>query len=303
MSYKNYTRGYCIQLGNGNNWCLTGYKDNVKYADILAEIMNLKECPLNEYSKIVFFNSSNSHQLNEKNIEKVLPDLTDEWKVYDYSSFRIWHSLQYGNIIIEYVSQEPSKDDKYNSMWTLLSFVFLRCLKTGGLPTHSGLAEYEGKGILFIASGGTGKSTACRRLPYPWKVLCDDENLIMPNKDGKFRVHPFPTWSDYLWERGRNKYDINQFVPLSAVFFLERSDKDEVEQLPKDVSSLYMTGTAYQVLAKILRKMGKDEQTTTMSQIFNNAFDVSRSIPSYKLKISLTGKFWKKVEEVITWYA
>ncbi|MGB9597035.1 MAG: SynChlorMet cassette protein ScmC [Candidatus Poribacteria bacterium] len=299
MAHYNYSKGYCIQLGNENNWFVTGYENGMEYADTFAEIMKLKECPLNEYPKIVFLNSSNSDQLNEKDIKMILPSAVNEWKVHNYNAFRIWHSLQSNNIILEYKSQEPSKDEKYIAMWSLLSFVFLKCLKIGALPTHSGLAEYKGKGVLFAASGGTGKSTTCRRLPSPWKVLCDDENLIMPDGNNKFKVHPFPTWGDYLWDRSKNKWDIHQSVPLSAIFFLSRSESDEIEQLPQDKSSLYITGTAYQVFAKTIRSMDNNEQTAIMSQIFNNAFDISKSVPIYKLKISLTGRFWKKIEEVL----
>lgn len=299
VSY-NYAKGYCIQLGNENNWWVTGYENGKGYADTFAEIMKLKECPLNEYPKIVFFESSSLNQISEKDIETVFPDSLNKWKTYDHNNFKIWHCLKSNNIAIEYKSEKLSKDDKYSAMWILLSFVFLKCLKTGALPTHSGLAEYKGKGVLFAASGGTGKSTTCRRLPSPWKVLSDDENLIMPEGNNKYRVHPFPTWGDYLWNRSKNKWDIHQSVPLSTIFFLERSDNDEVERLSRDKSSLFMTGTAYQVLAKAIKSMDKDNQAAIMGKIFNNAFDISKSIPIYKLKISLTGRFWEKVEEILT---
>ncbi|HGE69725.1 TPA: SynChlorMet cassette protein ScmC [Candidatus Poribacteria bacterium] len=300
MARYNYLKGYCIQLGDDNNWWITGYEDSIKYADILSEIMRLNECPMNEYPKIVFFNSSNSDQLNENTIQSIFSNSETEWKAYDYNACRIWYGVQSNDVIVEYKSQEPSKDDKYVAMWITLCFVYLKCLKIGALPTHSGLAEYNGKGVLFVAPGGTGKSTTCRRLPSPWKALCDDENLIMPDKDNKFRVHPFPTWSDYFWDRANNKWDIHQSVPLSAIFFLERADNDEVVQLPKDKSSIYMTGTAYQVLAKAIIRMSKDEQSEIMRQVFNNAFDILNSVPVYKLNISLTGRFWEKIEQVLT---
>jgi SynChlorMet cassette protein ScmC len=299
MTSYNYAKGYCIHLSDGNSWWITGYEDSIKYTDLFAYIMCLKECLPEKYPKFIFFNSSDSDHLNENIIKSTLCDSDTEWKSYKYDFGNVWYGVQSSDVIVEYKSQEPSKDDKFMAMWISLSFIYLKCLKTGALPIHGGLAEYKGKGVLFLAPGGTGKSTTCRRLPPPWKALCDDENLIIPDKNNKFLVHPFPTWSDYLWDRGNFKWDTQQAIPLSAIFFLDRSENDEVIRLSPDKTPIYMTGSSYQVLAKIIRLMNKNEQSIIMRQAFNNAFDILKAVPIYQLKISLTGKFWENIEEVL----
>jgi len=103
-----------------------------------------------------------------------------------------------------------------------------------------------GHGFLLAGQGGTGKSTCCRRLPNNWKPLCDDESLIVLDKSKVYHVHPFPTWSDYIQKRAKNIWDVQGSVPLSAIFFLEQSEKDEVIPLSKEQSAILMTKSSKQ---------------------------------------------------------
>jgi SynChlorMet cassette protein ScmC len=168
-----------------------------------------------------------------------------------------------------------------------------------GLSLHSALAEYNGKGILFAAPGGTGKSTCYNRLPDYWKPLCDDETLIVLDQNDTYRAHPFPTWSDYLMKRKENTWDVQYSVPLSAIFFIEQSDHDEIIYIDRRKSTLSITGSAKQILAIFLHGMKKEQKIDISTKMFNNAFDMAKKIPVFRLLVSLNGQFWKEVEKVV----
>ncbi len=109
-------------------------------------------------------------------------------------------------------------------MWSSLAPIYLREQLFGGMPFHAGLVERDYMGFLISAPSGTGKSTSCRRIPPPWKPLCDDEVFIVKDSKGTYKVHPFPTWSEFF--NGRKRHHLERFkraVPLSAIFFLEQS--------------------------------------------------------------------------------
>jgi SynChlorMet cassette protein ScmC len=162
------------------------------------------------------------------------------------------------------------------------------------------LAELNGQGVLFSASGGTGKSTTCRRLPDYWKPLCDDETLVVLDSNKEYRAHPFPTWSDYLMKRAPNTWDVQYSVPVSAIFFLERADNDEVTHLSASEVSVLMMESASQVCVhnKTLYRQQPD-LAEFRKKLFNNACNLAMKIPAFRLRISLNGKFWEEVENVL----
>ena len=157
-----------------------------------------------------------------------------------------------------------------------------------------------GRGFLLAGQGGTGKSTCCRRLPNNWKPLCDDEALIVLDKSKVYHVHPFPTWSDYIMERAKNTWDVQKSVPLSAIFFLEQSEKDEVIPLSKEQSAILITKSSKQAYDWSWTWIDKNNQTILIKDIFNNAFEMAKVIPAYRLRVSLNGRFWEEIEKVMT---
>ncbi len=102
-------------------------------------------------------------------------------------------------------------------------------IQNQGLVFHSSTIDYNGKGILFSADSGTGKSTHTglwlKYYPNQTKIINDDSPLIRL-VDGKPYVFGTP-WS--------GKTDINDNVkaPLSAIVFLKRGEP-KVEELTFD---------------------------------------------------------------------
>jgi len=54
---------------------------------------------------------------------------------------------------------------------------------------HGALVDYSGSGFVRAGPGTVGKSTASRRLPLPWRSLCDDKTLVVRDRKGRFWAH------------------------------------------------------------------------------------------------------------------
>ena len=184
-------------------------------------------------------------------------------------------------------------------MWFALHPIYQRSISKGGLPFHAGLVELGGRGVLLAASSDTGKSTCCRRLPDDWKPLCDDEALIVLDKNKNFRAHPFPTWSDYIERQSEKTWNIQYSVPLSRVFFLEQSEIDEVAPIGEGEAALLISESAMQICEKFWRNASEEEQRNFRKMLFNNACKMAKQIPAYRLGVSRNGRFWEKMEQVL----
>lgn len=96
-----------------------------------------------------------------------------------------------------------------------------------GFVFHASAIEYEGNAYLFSANSGVGKSTHTSL----WKKVFKDVTFINDDKpalrliDGKFYAFGTP-WS------GKSTLNSNVKVPLKAICFIERGDKNVIERIP-----------------------------------------------------------------------
>jgi SynChlorMet cassette protein ScmC len=199
------------------------------------------------------------------------------------------------------ITQDDRNTLEFIGMWSALYPIYQQSIGRGGLPFHAALIEKKGAGVLLAASGDTGKSTCSRRLATNWTPLCDDEALVIPDKEKRFRVHPFPTWSDYMRRGSDNTWDIQYSVPLCGVFFLEQSDTDEAIALGQGEAAGLVNESATQVCEKYWRRGNKEFQRNLRRQVFDNAYALAKNIPAFKLRVSLNGRFWEKIEQALGW--
>ncbi len=304
MSTNSYTKNYSLSLRDGNNWCITCDEHSIQILNKLSIIMNLKECKLNSSPILIFSKMEEYEKPDDKAMlsQQSLPSYDVKWKCYDFGSqdIRIWYHSQTSDIVCE-VNGKDYDNIEYISMLYSIRQIYNRSVIFGGLPFHAGLAEFDGRGVLFSASGGTGKSTCCRRLPDYWKPLCDDETLVVLDDKREYRAHPFPTWSDYLMNRARNTWDVQCSIPVSAIFFLEQADNDEVIPLTISRASVLITESAFQeyLYNRIFLIKNPKELIELRKKLFNNAFSMAMAIPAFRLRVSLHGKFWEEVEKVM----
>ncbi|MDP2911589.1 MAG: hypothetical protein Q8N76_04590 [Candidatus Omnitrophota bacterium] len=83
---------------------------------------------------------------------------------------------------------------------------------------HACGVNFDGKGLLFAGDSGSGKSTIAAMLTESAQLLCD-ESIIVKKQVSGFRM--FGTWS-----HGDLPEVSNGSVPLKAILFLEKSQKN-----------------------------------------------------------------------------
>jgi len=301
-----YSKGYCLHLSDGSNWWITGDADSIVYVDKFATIMRLKECSSDDMPKLIF-----SRVIKDQVIDMDNPYLSGSnssiagavLKFHELTFINIWSNNNLHDVVCELIENKNGREEfeknKYLAMWASLKPIYLRSMRMGGLPFHAALVECAGRGILLAAKGEGGKTTCCRRLPDYWKILCDDENLVVLDKNNVYQAHPFPTWSDYSMKRSENTWDVQYSVPFSGIFFIEQSESDEVIPLSVGQASVQMTRSVTQVLGRLWNNLPREEQKITMRDIFNNAFEMAKVVPAFRLRVSLDGRFWEEIEKVL----
>lgn len=293
------TTPYTLKLSNGHGWHIIASKQAAPWVDRLATVMELRRTEQNGYPKLIFLDKgeevgdASSTGLNMA----YLPG--SGWRLHDFKWLHFYSHDDVPDKICRFGNDDTHGLDIVR-MWQSLHPIYERALGNGGMPFHAGLAEWNGKGALFAASGGTGKSTCCRRLPSPWRALGDDEALIVKDKQGTYTAHPFPTWSEYIFQRSEKTWDVEQHAPLSALFFLEQADRDEVVAIGTGKASVYITESSTQICRRNWRHLDKKEEVRQKMAMFDNACALAKEVPAYILRVSLTGEFWRLVEEVVT---
>jgi hypothetical protein len=94
-----------------------------------------------------------------------------------------------------------------------------------GLIIHAAGGSVFGKGMVFSAPSGTGKSTLSNLLlQSPENLLFSEERLIVRSVENRWKVWGTP------WH-GEGHIARNEFAPLSALVFLRQSAKTEITRL------------------------------------------------------------------------
>lgn len=172
-------------------------------------------------------------------------------------------------------------------------------VRGGGLPLHCAVVEQGGRGVLLVGRSGVGKSTACRRLPPRWNVLGDDLALAVRIPGGAFAVHPLPTWSAVGPNLEKRAWDIKRGVRLSAIFFLTQVEEDEILPAGTAMASVVLTDAALTIFRSVRVQDGSLEKTLLGRAAFANAAAMAKSVPTYILRLSLTGRFWEMIEAIL----
>ena len=290
---------YKLQQGEGLAWQIMATEELEAVIKEMASIMELKAGWADETPRLIFVQrAENALPIDhlEEDFREGLPE--EDWSATDLGSVRLWSNPQVPDAICEFQGQ-MSHYTKIVSMLKSLYPIYAEVQNRGGLPMHAGLVEWNGMGVLLAAPWNTGKSTCCRRISPPWRALCDDEMLIVREK-GKLLAHPFPTWSDYIWKRSRATWDVERSVPLSAIFFLEQSETDDVAPIGPAQSAIYSTEISSQVWKRFWSDMGGEAGKSLRGKLLENACRLAAEIPAFVLKVSLTGRFWEKMETALT---
>ncbi len=292
-----------FKMAGGLSWSLTATSDAEGWLIKMVHIMGLNSGFSHNVPHIIFcrseldgkYQSESIKRLNEK-VSLALPK--EGWQIYKHDFLEFWVHGEMDHTVID-LGEKINDDVEILRMSEIVLFFYREALKVGGLPLHAVLLECDRCGVLLAARGGEGKSTCARRRPLSWNALSDDHAFVIRDARGHYVAHPFPTWSDYLWRRSERTWDVARPVSLSGIFFLEQSKTDEAFPIGRSKAAALIYRSAMQVYGRFLNTFGRDEKRRHSVQIFQNACDLAEALPAYKLRASLTGRFWEKIEEVL----
>ena len=280
---------YNLTFANGQAWDILSSEETLPLLHKLASIMELKSCKPSGSPKIIF---AKEDALKE--------ELKTDWKMRDLGLVKLWSNNETLDVICENKCEYDDPALDYIKICQSLYPVYKRVQDEGGIPLHAALVEKDGNGVLLAAPGETGKSTCCRRISGGWKALSDDEALIVRDRHGRYFAYPFPTWSDYIERNSAKTWNVQQHVPLSAIFFLEQAPKDEVIPIGSGKAAILINQSATNVLQRGWRNLDRSEETAFRMKLFENSCALAKEIPSFILKVSMTGRFWDEMEKVLT---
>ncbi len=277
-----------MRLANGQEWYLHADLALQPWLKRFAEIMQLNERKPENTSYTWKF------AFRDENQETYPPD------TYVTSQARLItvHARHDGTDLITELNPftgEAENEDIVRMMVAIQS-LYLATWSKGGIPVHAALIEKEGSGILIAAAGGTGKSTCARRIPHPWHALCDDSVLLVPVGD-RYYAHPLPTWSDFLIRNMMDKrWDVNQSVPVSALWFLEHGDEDGSYLVGKGEGASRFYQSAVQMSNPCIRRADNEEIFKDWhGSLFNRCCDAVSTFSCGVLKATLDGRFWDNI--------
>ena len=185
-------------------------------------------------------------------------------------------------------------------MMDLTTMIASETIPCGGLLIHGALAERNGSGVILAASGGTGKTTASNRIPPPWRSLSDDATLVVRDGNGNYFAHPLPTWSRFFDNGPGGSWEVEQGVPLVAVFFLTQSPEDHAEPLNAGEAAAYLMQSVHQITGVPARTGCTPAESESICEMELAAVSaLVKVIPAYLLQISLTGRFWELIDSVL----
>ena len=310
--------GYTASLSNGQRWFFIYTEKMLPWMKQMAEIMKLEETTtlmnIDSNSSVLFImEKDNEGKITRVIREKFQPFLGIQQKTNSYSrhDFNIFYlsTLENGkdniNILYDSKSEEMSKanqEDKHRfdivRMRCATFPIFIKSQHKDGLPFHATLIVRDKEGILLAAPPKTGKSTSCRRISYPWHCLCDDTALITCNEEGKYQVHPFPTWSDYLYHRASPTWNVQESFNLKAIFFLEQAKIDKVVPIGQGQAVIRIHRSSKEI-NHLSGLVNNEKRKQLERKLFDNACTLAKKIPAFILNISLEGQFWNEIEKVL----
>jgi SynChlorMet cassette protein ScmC len=289
---------YGFRLSDGRSWGIQPGKDTGVWADEFARLLGLK--PLRDLPDETI------------RLERLPPPSgTDDgcvraphvcagtgWHLRTSPFMELWHHPVLREIICRLHDTQDFLQVK-EQMRCALFPVYDLTVRRGGLPLHGALVKQGGRGVLLVGRSGVGKSTACRRLPPRWNVLGDDLALAVRKTGGGFAVHPLPTWSAVGQDSEMRRWDIQRGVRLSAIFFLTQADEDELIPAGRAMASVILADAAMTIFRSVRVQEQSLEKKLLGGNAIANAAAMANSIPSYILRLSLTGHFWEKIESVL----
>ena len=158
-------------------------------------------------------------------------------------------------------------------IWTGALFAF-RLLDREGFVIHSSAVAYDGNAYLFSAHSGTGKSTHTGF----WQEVFGKENtyIINDDKPAVTKLNGRYCASGTMFS-GKSPTSENVAVPIKALCFIYRSEKDEIRKLEP--------GEALPLLLEQTLRPSSAEKVIQLSDVLDGFL---RNVPVYSLGVTFS---------------
>lgn len=138
---------------------------------------------------------------------------------------------------------------------------------------HASAVSIDGRGILFAATSGTGKSTHARL----WKdvfgeraVIINDDKPLIGVGTGSITVFGTP-WS------GKHCLQTNASVPVRALYLLERGEENSVERI-----------SVHEAYPRVLNQVYRPKDAVKMQKTLQMVNEFMENVPLYRLKCNIS---------------
>lgn len=160
--------------------------------------------------------------------------------------------------------------DEHEYMWTCEAF-YNELLRHNGMMLHSSCVEKDGFAYLFSARSGTGKSTHT----HLWlknlegtRIINDDKPALVYD-NGKWYACGTPF-------SGKTDENIDVKIPVRAITFLHRSEKNTVKRIPP-----------FQAVSLLLEQTIKPADRSLAENMLELADLLLREVPVFSLGCNL----------------
>ncbi len=138
----------------------------------------------------------------------------------------------------------------------------------GAILIHSAAVVVDGRGYLFTALSGTGKTTHAKLWLEKFKErasIVNGDKPIIKKHNEKFHVYGTP-WA------GKEGENTNVHVPIEGICILERGSKNHIERV-----------NTSEAFVKLMEQTVRPKEKDKMVKVMDILGDICENIPIYRL--------------------
>lgn len=191
-----------------------------------------------------------------------------------------------------------TSEEELLSRLMALSLVFcLSAVDRGGFLIHGALGEKDGLGVLLTGPSGAGKTTAADRMGGHWQALSDDATLLVPDGEGSWWAHPWPTWSRLFEGHASDTWPVAEGIRLTGIYLLSRNPDVQTTRLDFQPAAMMLLDRVYECSWDLIKGRHRDEARRVHVRFFNSACDLAAAIPCRPLHVTLCNPYWLEIEK------
>ncbi len=177
-------------------------------------------------------------------------------------------------------------DTDWEYVYTGLVFAD-RLAYLGGLVMHGSAIAYDGKGVVFSAPSGTGKSTHAGLWAkrFGEKVISVNDDKPAIRFDGEQPFLYGTPWS------GKTDSNHNVFVPLQAIVFLERAEENRIRRLTPTEAMLHLGNETIRPFYDVQQGL----------RVLERAEKLIQTVPMYLLGCTISEEAVELVKQELQW--